>query len=771
MGENSSGFREKTRSNYGALSSTRVNPRTWKGHSQPPRKYIGRVRSEEEISRSSMANRLRPSASPPLSNGRPNSGVFAEEGTFETHSNNGVRRARSSRASTTRPDRFRHRGSPKISRNRLSTASSNPQVRTYHQSMGGMINQRPLDTGLAGLAREQDQRYDWGMTRPGLKRIHSNPTAPTAAPGNETEGEHGQMQSNRDVSMQEAPAEINTSNHPSDLRSMMLSSSPVPEIVENRGMFKQLETNIITEEQLINEVRVIYKGLTLVEQKCKDIDEEQIKSQTELTAPQWVALISLHRTLLYEHHDFLLASQHPSASPLLTRLADQYYMPARMWRHGIHSFLEVMRQQLPKSMDFLLSYIYVSYSMISLLLESVGAFKETWMECLGDLARYRMAIEESDMGHRETWAGISRYWYNQDALIIPEQGRIQHHLAVLARPDGLRQIFHYTKALVSVIPFENAQESIALLFKPTNNKGKEGMERRQNPMIAAFIATHGILFTGGSKEQFPILAKRFLSFLRRELPRLNRNPQEGIYLVSSNFASILQYGHPKTVETLGWTFSSAPNNETSDSTCSQSAISNLTSEVPSQGAYLAVHTLAFFLEQNGTPAMDWSAHTSLAFIWCLALSPPAMQRLETIIPWLPVVKYLNRLFRPDTDFSHIEHESFPIRLDEDRQQLTEDFFIRGQVWSQQYHPPGFFDNASSEDNRPTVEEEATIVQRQNRCLWLGVRIAMIGRWITYTRNGGFTPTQFAYDFSSVAATCGGLNRSVPTTLDHEMGGA
>ncbi|KAJ5709082.1 DNA/RNA-binding domain E.t1.c1-type [Penicillium malachiteum] len=730
MGENSSRLRTKTRSNYGAPSSTLVDPRTWKGHSQPPR-YIGRVRSEEEFPRSSMANRLHPSASPPLSNGRPNSGVFAGESTLETHSNNGNRRAKSSRTSTTRPERFRHRGSPKISRNRLSTASSNPQVRNYHQSMpvGGMINQRPLDAGLAGLAREQDQRHDWDIARPDSKRFHSNPTAPTAAPGNEeptneAEGENSHMQSNHDVSMQEAPAEINNSNHPSDLRSMMLSSSPVPEIVENRGMFKQLETNIITEEQLISEVRVIYKGLTLVEQKCKDIDEEQSKSQNELTAPQWAALISLHRTLLYEHHDFLLASQHPSASPLLTRLADQYYMPARMWRHGIHSFLEVMRQQLPKSMDFLLSYIYVSYSMISLLLESVGAFKETWMECLGDLARYRMAIEESDMGERETWAGISRYWYNQDALIIPEQGRIQHHLAVLARPDGLRQLFHYTKALVSVISFENAQESIALLFKPTNNKGKEGMQRTQNPMIATFIAAHGILFAGGSKERFPILAKRFLSFLRKELPRLNRNPQEGVYL-----------------------------------------------RFPLQGAYLAVHTIAFFLEQNGTPAMDWSAHTSLAFIWCLALSPPAMQRLETIIPWLPVINYLNRLFRPETDFSHIENESFPIRLDEDRKQLTEDFFIRGQVWSQQYHPPGFFDNASSEDSRPVVEEESTIKQRQNRCLWLGVRIAMIGRWITYTRNGGFAPTKFAYDFSGVAATCGGLNRSVPTTIDHEMGGA
>ena len=42
------------------------------------------------------------------------------------------------------------------------------------------------------------------------------------------------------------------------------------------------------------------------------------------------ALIALHRTLLYEHHDFFLASQHPSASAALRRLATKYDMPARM---------------------------------------------------------------------------------------------------------------------------------------------------------------------------------------------------------------------------------------------------------------------------------------------------------------------------------------------------------------------------------------------------------------------------------------------------------
>jgi hypothetical protein len=40
-------------------------------------------------------------------------------------------------------------------------------------------------------------------------------------------------------------------------------------------------------------------------------------AQPKFNNEQWPALIALHRTLLHEHRDFFLASQHPSASPAL----------------------------------------------------------------------------------------------------------------------------------------------------------------------------------------------------------------------------------------------------------------------------------------------------------------------------------------------------------------------------------------------------------------------------------------------------------------------
>jgi len=63
-------------------------------------------------------------------------------------------------------------------------------------------------------------------------------------------------------------------------------------------------------------------------------------AQPKLNNEQWQTMISLHWTLLHEHHDFFLASKHPSASPTLRRLAERYAMPAQLWCHGLHSFLE-----------------------------------------------------------------------------------------------------------------------------------------------------------------------------------------------------------------------------------------------------------------------------------------------------------------------------------------------------------------------------------------------------------------------------------------------
>ncbi|KAK3365621.1 hypothetical protein B0T24DRAFT_651726 [Lasiosphaeria ovina] len=127
---------------------------------------------------------------------------------------------------------------------------------------------------------------------------------------------------------------------------------------------------------LVTEVKGIYIGLVLVE-------------------------IILHRTLLYEYYDFFLAS----------RLVSKYAILARIWRYT--------------SLEYILSFIYLAYSIIALLYETVPAFKDIWIKCLGDLGRYRIAIKDKDIRDREVW------------ISAPITGRLYYYLAILARPNTL----------------------------------------------------------------------------------------------------------------------------------------------------------------------------------------------------------------------------------------------------------------------------------------------------------------------------------------------
>lgn len=116
---------------------------------------------------------------------------------------------------------------------------------------------------------------------------------------------------------------------------------------QEQQIFLQPET-CPTTEQLVNEVCKIYSGLVIVEKKCIKMDKQHTESPNKPSDHEWQTLISLHQTLLHKHHKFFLASQHPSASLALKRSPEKNNMPARMWRHGIHSFLDLLHHQLPE---------------------------------------------------------------------------------------------------------------------------------------------------------------------------------------------------------------------------------------------------------------------------------------------------------------------------------------------------------------------------------------------------------------------------------------
>ena len=148
--------------------------------------------------------------------------------------------------------------------------------------------------------------------------------------------------------------------------------------------------------QILIQIQGIYAGLVMVEAKCIDIDERASMGDTELQSDHWNLLIALHKQLLHEQHDFFLASQHPSASPALSRLTMKYSMPTRMWKRGIQSYLDLHCQNGSGSIDDMRAFLVETYSMLSQLVESVPSMMDGWKQMMKALEEYDEILKDLD---------------------------------------------------------------------------------------------------------------------------------------------------------------------------------------------------------------------------------------------------------------------------------------------------------------------------------------------------------------------------------------
>ncbi|KIW76073.1 hypothetical protein Z517_10818 [Fonsecaea pedrosoi CBS 271.37] len=576
----------------------------------------------------------------------------------------------------------------------------------------------------------------------------------------------------------------------------------------------QPETRPISQEQLVNEVKGIYAGLVMVEKKCVEICAQQAQTTNKLSNEQWQALIALHRTLLHEHHDFFLASQHPTASPALQRLPTKYAMPARMWRHGIHSFLELLRHRLPHSLEHMLSFVYLAYQMMGLLMESVPAFHETWIECLGDLARYRMAIEEADLRDRETWSNVARMWYQKAADRSPDTGRIQHHLAVLARPNIVCQLFYYSKALISVNPFPNARDSIMLLFNPLldvatppGQKARpDAPPSKHSKLETSLVTAAGLLFTKGVIDQYCFQAERFTLELENHIARSGVNWKvQGPEVASALIALLFDFGSdnnylwqifranhdklkgsqpeaqqqqqqpPQQQQQEGsttitpdpmakerihgefWGHNSPINaNAFRQATLPPEHRVNIkfesADEVTSYALPVWSKTISIVAGKLGDRNILPFLHLTLAFLWSLSYVPGALIYVEKYVPWNVLAVSLNSLSRSGVVDAHVESKEFPQQQSGTGRQLPEDFPMRGLVWAPYYFPSDFFEGQVVDEDERSLELPSHAAPRAERCLWLGVRLASLNRYFTYDASTKkYGCTNFALSLSGSAS--------------------
>lgn len=525
-------------------------------------------------------------------------------------------------------------------------------------------------------------------------------------------------------------------------------------------MKKQPETRPISQPQLVAEVKGIYTGLVMVESKCIDVDTAQADASAKtLTDEQWQALIALHRALLHEHHDFFLASQHPSASQALKRLALKYSMPARMWRHGIHSFLELLRKRLPDSIQHMLSFIYLAYSMMGLLYETVPTYKETWIECLGDLGRYRMAIEDENMQDRATWTAVSRHWYSKASDLSPDTGRLYHHLAILARPDRVQQLFYYSKSLCVPIPFGSARESILTLLEPVLAETRTSTHEPHEPIDTPFVQAHACMFLSKNPQQYHASSTRFLESLDSHVARSAQLFLKPAYYIGiANSCALVEYN---TTSGLFYNIINQPlvdkredpseaQAESGDGAETEGTVvedntpkrAGTTRQIPqpvlpatsspqfNQARELFCDTARSLFQRLGDTNVWPYVHVTLVFIRHLSDYPAGMAHIERAFPWRRLVDLLNTL---KGDSTRYENPEFPGAQDKPPSRpLPEDYAMRGLLWVDGYLVNSLFENAEVDDEDKYFEVASFSAQRKERILWLGCQIARANeRWIHY----------------------------------------
>lgn len=164
------------------------------------------------------------------------------------------------------------------------------------------------------------------------------------------------------------------------------------------------------------EIKKVYRSISAIEASLQETHQAEVErvrlNMADYTPPDlrdpsyWINLISRHRDLAEAHSSFLEMTCRPELPHSVRELGEVYNLPSRLWQTGFHLMLESLRSSLSSQhhlqnrerkveiLDHLTEFIYYAYSFYSALQESerYKSFRRAWIESLGDLSRYRMAV-------------------------------------------------------------------------------------------------------------------------------------------------------------------------------------------------------------------------------------------------------------------------------------------------------------------------------------------------------------------------------------------
>ncbi|PFH52354.1 hypothetical protein AMATHDRAFT_74154 [Amanita thiersii Skay4041] len=160
------------------------------------------------------------------------------------------------------------------------------------------------------------------------------------------------------------------------------------------------------------QLKLLYREITGLENKIKQEDSQdevddgpearvmirgRETESDDIEKERWKRRIADHKKLADTIHELLIISLSPSVPASLRHIPTKYNIIVRLWTYAFHKLLESLRRASftsPVALEHLQDLIYYAYSFYTSLLEdtTLQSFKNGWLEALGDLARYRMAV-------------------------------------------------------------------------------------------------------------------------------------------------------------------------------------------------------------------------------------------------------------------------------------------------------------------------------------------------------------------------------------------
>ncbi|KAJ3935434.1 MAG: hypothetical protein NXY57DRAFT_912951 [Lentinula lateritia] len=409
----------------------------------------------------------------------------------------------------------------------------------------------------------------------------------------------------------------------SSISSSFTLSSATDDSSASSAIFDQSRPNAKSEDSATNafsnQLKRLYRNITSLENRIKDEDveteddsrytnrilsKEKDRTQENEEAEKWSKRIEDHKRLVEYIHNMLQISLSPSVPVSLRTIPTKYNIIMRLWVTGFNKLLQSLQRaclESPLAMEYLQEFIMYAYTFYTGLYEEhpLNGFRSNWLEALGDLARYRMAvaaiagstvdgpaltaanvleaaadgidteqrveaqtkavsdvpaarIDDSPspsvgvaaaralelLPEKDQWRAIAQEWYGIGIMDQPGTGKLHHHLGFLYREvegEELRAIYHFVKSLVSLHPFLTSRENVLHVWSP------DAQARRQLPDARAtelFVLLHGMLFTNIQLDDFEPTFSRFMERLELEVPE----EREWIMMAIVNIGSLFEYG-------------------------------------------------------------------------------------------------------------------------------------------------------------------------------------------------------------------------------------